>query len=191
MTNPAAQNAAVPGSRNTARYVLSISPTRPRESASAPLAALGCIRGSARAFGAAASRRRGSSRKRSSLEPETVELLRIALPVGLHGNVQVEVDAVADQLLDLTPCPDADLLQPRPSRPDHDALLARTFQVQRGVHGPRLDLIDGDGDRVGQLVAYPVQCRLTDQLRDAHLDVLVGRDVVRVQRRTLGQARHQ
>src|SRR5215469_2230662 len=157
MTNPAAQNAAVPGSRNTARYVLSISPTCPGESA-------------------------------SSLEPETVELLRIALPVGLHGNVQVEVDAVADQLLDLTPCPDADLLQPRPSRPDHDALLARTFQVQRGVHGPRLDLIDGDGDRVGQLVAYPVQCRLTDQLRDAHLDVLVGRDVVRVQRRTLGQA---
>jgi len=64
-------------------------------------------------------------------EPEPVEFLGVALPVRLHRDVQVEVDATAEQLLDPGPCLGADLLEPRALRADDDALLARPFEMDR------------------------------------------------------------
>ena len=55
------------------------------------------------------------TRRERISEPQPVQLLRIPLPVGLDGDVQVEVHALAEQFLDAGPGPDADLLEPGPA----------------------------------------------------------------------------
>jgi len=69
-------------------------------------------------------------------------------------------------------------------RTDHDAFwLSRSrCTVAKDLLQPRLaaaDLVDGDGDRVRQLIAHAVERGLAHELGDAGLDVVVGGDVVR------------
>src|SRR6266508_3226754 len=105
------------------------------------------------------------------------------------------VDLTAHQRLDLAPCPRADLLQAAAGGADDDRLLAAALDVDVGVDlgEPVLGdhLLDEDRDRVGQLVAYPFQRRLADQLGDHDLLGLVGDHALGVELRRLGQVADQ
>src|SRR5256714_486875 len=85
--------------------------------------------------------------------------------------------------------------RPPPARGGHDRLLALPLHVHVGVDLGQgtLDehLLDQYRNRVRQLVAYPLQGRLADQLPDEHLLGLVGEHVVRVQPGRLGQVAAQ
>ena len=57
------------------------------------------------------------------LEAELAELFGVALPFLEHLDVQVEVNAGSEQLVDLQPGRRTDLFQPAATLPDDDALL--------------------------------------------------------------------
>ena len=63
--------------------------------------------------------------------PSRSSFFGVALPVRLHGDVQVEVDAAAEQLLDPGRAWVPICLSRAPLRADDDALLARPFEMDR------------------------------------------------------------
>jgi hypothetical protein len=128
-------------------------------------------------------------------------VLGVGLPVLGDLDVQVEIDRRTEQGLDLAAGVGADVAQPGPLVADHDALLAVALEEdvgvdveQRLVVRPALaqhHLVDGDGDRVRQLVPNAFQRGLADQLADQDLLRLVRHVAVRVERLADGQELHQ
>src|SRR5512145_2319699 len=92
-----------------------------------------------------------------STVPERLDARRPLAPPGLHLDPQLEVHARVDQLLDLAPGPDADLLDLAPALPDRDPLLALALDDQVGADphevGTRLVvLLHLHRERVGELL---------------------------------------
>src|SRR3954454_599859 len=137
----------------------------------------------------------------AGLEAELAELAGLALPVLGDLHVQVEVDRGAEEGLDLLAGLDADVAQAGALVADDDALLGVAFDVEAGVDleqrfvgGAALaqaHLLDEYGDRVGQLVADPLEDSLPDQLGDQGLLGSVGELAVGVELRSLGELRDQ
>ena len=131
--------------------------------------------------------------ERAGSEAELDQLLRIALPVLGHLDVQVEVDAGAEQRLDALARVGPDLAEPGAALADDDGLLGRALHVQvdadveeRPVLGPPLtrnDLVDDDGQGVRQLVADAFEGGFPDEFGDHHSLRLVRQVAVRIQRR--------
>ena len=113
--------------------------------------------------------------------------------------MQVEVDAPAQQLLDVSAGLRADLLEPRTLSADDDGLLGVTLDIDVHVNvkhrravvalatRPFDDLLDLDGQGVRQLVAHALQGGLADEFGDEGVTRLVGDVAVGIER---GRERH-
>src|SRR5664279_4123737 len=64
---------------------------------------------------------------------ERIEKAAVLAPVGLHANVQIEVNLQAEQVLHFVAGLGADLLKHCPPGADHDRLLSVALQVDGGV----------------------------------------------------------
>src|SRR6478735_3485745 len=137
-------------------------------------------------------------------EAEAAELLGVALPVLGHLDVQVEVHPLAEQLLDAGARVGADLAQAGPTTTDDDRLLRVALDEHVDPHVEqrlglaaalaRHDLVDDDREAVRQLVAHPLERRLSHQLGDHDQLGLVGEHAVGVEgprrgRQQLGEHR--
>ena len=67
------------------------------------------------------------------VETESSQLLRVALPVLGHLDMQVEIDRHSQQVLDITTCHLTDVAQPRALVADDDRLLAGPLDIHGGV----------------------------------------------------------
>src|SRR3954453_13490929 len=127
---------------------------------------------------------------------QPVELLGVVLPLAQHRDVQVEVHPRAEQRLHADAGLAADRLDDLTALAQQHRLLAGPLDVQVGVHLHQLavpalgvgapdNLLDRDGEGVRHLLVHLLQRRLTHQLGQLPLDVLVGGLFLRVQRRSL------
>jgi hypothetical protein len=94
---------------------------------------------------------------------------------------------VSEERLDLRPRPGADLADHRALLADEDLLLRLGLDEQEGAQELVVELVDLDGDRVRHLVARQLERLLPDQLDDALLARLVGRELAREMRLPLRQ----
>src|SRR5450759_1308756 len=69
---------------------------------------------------------------------EGIEKAAVLAPVGLHANVQVQIDLQAEQALHFLACLRADLLQHGTAGADDNRLLPIALQVNGGVDGGHL-----------------------------------------------------
>ena len=116
-------------------------------------------------------------------------------PVLRGAHVQVQVDAAAQQLLDVGAGLGSDLLEARTLAADDDGLLGVALDVDVHVnveHGRAVvalaagaldDLLDLDGQGVRQLVAHAFEGGLADELRNEGVARLVGNVALGVERR--------
>ncbi len=105
----------------------------------------------------------------------------LARPGGQHLHAGVEVDAGADQRLDLLARQLADLANCRAALSDDDPLLAFALDVDHDRDVERIlvlaELVDAAGDAVGQLVAEELHAGFSHQLPDKESQRL-GRGLV-------------
>src|SRR3954467_3067634 len=130
--------------------------------------------------------------------PQPVQLLGVVLPLAEDGDVQIQVHPGAQQLLQAHPRLAADGLDHLATAAEQPRLLGLPLDVQQRVHLDQLvpralavgtadQLLHRDGEGVRHLLAHLLQRRLTDQLGDLPLDVLVGGLLLGVHRRPLGE----
>src|SRR3954453_23938617 len=116
---------------------------------------------------------------------QPVELLGVVLPLAQHRDAQVEVHPRAEQRLHADAGLAADRLDDLTALAEQHWLLAGPLHVQVGVHLHQLavpalgvgapdNLLDRDGEGVRHLLVHLLQRRLTHQLGQLPLDVLVG-----------------
>src|SRR5690349_18735795 len=117
--------------------------------------------------------------------------IHVLPPIRKHLRPEIEIDALADQVLDFLPRRLPDRLDLLALGADQNALLAVSLDVQDRPNVHRFTvltkLLDLAGDAVGQFVRELLERGLPNQL--AHEEArLLGADLVRrIQERALGQ----
>src|SRR5205085_4676629 len=117
------------------------------------------------------------------LNPHLAQRARRVAPALLDLDEKFEVDAVADQSLDVAPSLRADLLEARAALADDDALLRWALDVDGAVDARQLvrSLLVALGDDrrdVRNLLACDLQNLLAHHLGDQHAQRLVGQLVL-------------
>src|SRR5688572_1812793 len=124
-------------------------------------------------------------------QTQPVQGIRTALPVLVHFHVRFQVNLDPEDRLELHPGRRSGVPDDGTALPDDDALLrVPLYPDHRPQHqqiGAFLDLFDGHGQRVGQLLAGHGQELLPEELGGQEGVRLVGDHPVRVVQRPFGQ----
>src|SRR5262245_46999429 len=124
--------------------------------------------------------------------PERLDPRRPFGPSRLDLHPELEMHLHADELLDLAPRADPDLLDAPAALADRDLLLARALDDEVGadlheIAARLVELLDLHGERIGQLLLERVRRGLAHELGGEKAHGSIGEIVLGIERRRLGQ----
>src|SRR5690625_1175548 len=149
----------------------------------------------ARMSGQVRMNRRRSAGRTPMSEPETLQELRVLLPVLRHLDVQIQVYGHPEQFLDLSTGRRAYTPEPGAALADDDRLLGGALHEHVHPHvdepvGAVLtgnDLVDEHRDGVRQFLTHPFQGGLAHEFRDEYVVGFVGEFPLGVEHRSFGE----